>query len=203
MRAGPPLFPHTPPIFRVYMSYMKMTELTCQHCNRTFARPTKEAKRNQSRGRRMFCSRSCGGKHLIKEKLGGYRSDVTPLAKWREANPGAASRPRNPFGRVLRSVKARHNHECDLTVEYLISLWDAQRAICPYTGFSMSVPQRHKGHTQDPRMGSLDRIDSSKGYIKGNVEFVCLSVNYAKSTFSRQDMIDFFADIRATQPPVL
>jgi hypothetical protein len=44
---------------------------------------------------------------------------------------------------------------------------------------------------------SLDRIDSTKGYIKGNVEFVCLAINYAKNKFSKEDTLTFLNEIKA------
>ena len=43
---------------------------------------------------------------------------------------------------------------------------------------------------------SLDRIDSSKGYIDGNVEFVCYGINLAKNNFSKSEMLNFINSIR-------
>lgn len=83
----------------------------------------------------------------------------------------------------------------DITTEYLKYVWDSQNGLCPYTGKIMSLPETTG--TEDirvnyPTRASLDRIDSSKGYVKGNVEFVCFAVNLAKSDFSREIMLDFF-----------
>jgi hypothetical protein len=61
--------------------------------------------------------------------------------------------------------------------------------VCPYTGKKMSL-----GKETSPYSASLDRIDSSKGYMKGNVEFVCLAVNLAKQSFSREQMMTFFQE---------
>lgn len=47
-----------------------------------------------------------------------------------------------------------------------------------------------------PAAASLDRIDSTKGYVKGNVQFVCRAINLAKSTFSDADMKNFIDNIR-------
>lgn len=49
---------------------------------------------------------------------------------------------------------------------------------------------------ETPYQASLDRIDSSRGYVKGNVEFVCLAVNFAKSTFSKEQMLEFFTPLK-------
>jgi hypothetical protein len=36
-------------------------------------------------------------------------------------------------------------------------------------------------------MASLDRIDSSKGYVKGNVQFVSAILNYAKLDMKEEE----------------
>lgn len=38
---------------------------------------------------------------------------------------------------------------------------------------------------------SLDRIDSTKGYIEGNVQWVHKSVNIMKSTLTQEQFINF------------
>lgn len=55
---------------------------------------------------------------------------------------------------------------------------------------------KDKWDERTPTGASLDRIDSSKGYVKGNVQFVCLSMNYAKNGFSDQQIKDFVDSIR-------
>ena len=44
---------------------------------------------------------------------------------------------------------------------------------------------------KSPTKLSLDRIDPSIGYIKGNVEFVCYCVNVMKNDFSKDQMLHF------------
>jgi hypothetical protein len=39
---------------------------------------------------------------------------------------------------------------------------------------------------------SLDRIDSSKGYIKGNIQWVSRAVNYMKNDMSENDLLRIF-----------
>lgn len=47
------------------------------------------------------------------------------------------------------------------------------------------------------KRASLDRIDSSKGYVKGNVEFVCLLINMAKNSYSKKEVSSFFEEMLA------
>jgi hypothetical protein len=44
---------------------------------------------------------------------------------------------------------------------------------------------------KNPYQSSLDRIDNNKGYIKGNVRFVCLMFNIARNDFSDNQVIEF------------
>jgi hypothetical protein len=46
-------------------------------------------------------------------------------------------------------------------------------------------------NTQKNNTTSLDRIDSSIGYVFGNVQIVCVMANYAKSDFSDEQMREF------------
>jgi hypothetical protein len=87
----------------------------------------------------------------------------------------------------------------NITVEYLKSLWDKQDGKCPYTGLKMDLPRTTRDHdikVGNPYKASLDRIDSDKGYVEGNVEFVCYAINLAKNHLSREQMLDFVARIK-------
>ena len=94
--------------------------------------------------------------------------------------------------------KKKKKKDFDLTTEYLKEIWNLQKGICPYTGIKMKLPKCGKDwdHTFTMDKMSLDRIDSDKGYIKGNVQFVCLGINYAKNKWSDSDMKLFIEKIR-------
>ena len=46
---------------------------------------------------------------------------------------------------------------------------------------------------------SLDRIDTTKGYLKGNVEFVCQGINFAKHDYSKSEVMTFIRKIKSAQ----
>ncbi|MEO1764581.1 MAG: hypothetical protein AAFR83_22070, partial [Cyanobacteria bacterium J06629_18] len=48
-----------------------------------------------------------------------------------------------------------------------------------------------------PKTASLDRIDSCKGYVFGNVQFVSLMANYAKRDFLEEELLRFCEAVNA------
>jgi hypothetical protein len=79
-----------------------------------------------------------------------------------------------------------------LTLQDLKEQWEHQGGICPYTGWKMITPKNTKERrVRSPAVASVDRIDSTKGYVKGNIEFVCYMAQCAKNSFNRQDVVDF------------
>ena len=108
------------------------------------------------------------------------------------------------FTLCLEKARWRSNkmkYDFDLDLEYLKNLWKNQNGICPYTGMKMYLPSCRKEYKLTPSIEklSLDRIDSSKGYLKGNVEFVCAGVNWMKHTYSPKIVHDFIGKIKVSE----
>ena len=83
------------------------------------------------------------------------------------------------FSRRCSAIKARaknFNLDFDLDPEYLQSIFPKDGK-CPALGISFRVGNRYAKGKQREKQISLDRIDSSKGYIKGNVQWVSLLAN--------------------------
>jgi hypothetical protein len=73
----------------------------------------------------------------------------------------------------------------NIDLEFLISLWKNQNGKCFYSGRQLSLL------INDPNKVSIDRVDSSKGYLKDNVVLCCNLVNYLKVDLS----LDYFKEI--------
>lgn len=71
-----------------------------------------------------------------------------------------------------------------VSIEELASLWYDQDAKCALTQRRMTTA------INDPDAGSLDRIDSTKGYIAGNVQWVCAWVNIMKGPMHERLFFD-------------
>lgn len=108
----------------------------------------------------------------------------------------------SPFKYALNKARSRsksRSKATDLTLEYLKEIWENQNGLCPYTNIKMEVPRSSQDEDikKTPTKASLDRIDPSIGYIKGNVEFVCYCVNVMKNDFTKEQMVDFINQIKS------
>lgn len=183
---------------------MKTTRVKCEWCETDYDIPTKEHNRKKKLKTGFFCSRSC---------VAHYRNANLPKDFWEKQYKRTKSKfdiknmagsrldEYSPFRWFLRKSKLRDvekGRECDLDLQFLKELWESQSGKCAYTKLPMVLPKTTLEFDRIkslPTRVSLDRIDSSKGYVKGNVEFVCLAINYAKSTFSKKQMESFIQDI--------
>jgi len=99
----------------------------------------------------------------------------------------------SPFRYFLRKARAR-DPRTDLDLAHLAALWSEQGGRCALSGRSMELPRNGlewERRTRDPWKPSLDRIEGRLGYTRGNVRFVTVIANLAKSGFSDADVIEF------------
>jgi hypothetical protein len=96
--------------------------------------------------------------------------------------------PRNYLSYLLCKARQR-NKEVKITLDYLEALWIEQNGKCALSGRQMS----YKIGNRD--VASIDRIDSSKGYIDGNVQLVGKYVNIAKSDMSMEDFYNMCKEV--------
>lgn len=169
------------------MRKRKMTNVICYNCGVEFEKPDSEAKRNIEVGRRNFCSRSCVGKTMIANISGENKSKFIPTRTGDKYSG---------FREFIRRVKNR-NHNYDIDLEYLMELWNKQEGKCIYTGIQMILPHGVKRGT--PFTASLDRIDSSIGYVKGNVQFTLTAINYMKNDMTHTQALELINLIKNTQ----
>gem|GEM_PF-6560452 len=98
----------------------------------------------------------------------------------------------SPFRQHLKLARRRvkgKDRQCTITLQYLKELWEKQGGRCPYTGWELDNPETTKdwdNRPLHPRRASLDRIDSSLGYVPGNVQFVSVIANARQVRFPRR-----------------
>lgn len=98
--------------------------------------------------------------------------------------------PENWVKRMLTKSRKRAK---DVGLEFDISCLDLNLPeYCPYLGVKLTY---ELGKGQLPTNASLDRIDSNKGYVKGNVQIISRKANTMKSNATEQELIVFAKNI--------
>ena len=93
------------------------------------------------------------------------------------------SRTAENFIRHLLSYKKRSE---TLTIEEVMVIYTNQNGKCALSGVEMAFTQ---SGGKCPTNISIDRIDSSLGYSKDNVQLVCSLVNTMKMQYSKEELI--------------
>ena len=76
-------------------------------------------------------------------------------------------------------------------------LFENQGGKCALTGWEITLPQTSDRKTWKDHFASLDRIDSSKGYEPGNVQWVHKMVNLIKMHFPQEQFVQVCAAVTA------
>lgn len=96
--------------------------------------------------------------------------------------------------KVKASARGR-NIEFNLSKEFLYELYEKQKGACYYTGKRMNLtiysgimPNRENIEKFKDYL-TIDRLNSSKGYVKGNVVLCTLKVNTAKGSLNYDEFV--------------
>ncbi len=164
-----------------YKQNRKLVTIKCDGCQIEFSKPESEYKRNLSKNRRNFCSRSCIGKHNHNHLENFIKPDISKYSNNRK-------NIYTPYKYYMKGVKQRF-HNYNITLEDLKIQWEKQNEICPYSGIKLKLSTHNQIIKNKIICASLDRIDSSKGYITGNIQFVSQAINYMKNNMSHEETI--------------
>jgi hypothetical protein len=174
----------------------KMITIVCDTCNEEVDKPEKEIKRQKKKGRtKFYCSLSCSkidtgatdhlkewvksddNKKLIRKNCADNRDEFTG------------------FREYIRRARKR-KHEVIIDLPYLKKIWEEQDGKCAYTNVPLTHPVNTKSLRQYNYMASLDRIDSSLGYVEGNLQFVSVTCNWLKNSLDDNHIQEFFKIVR-------
>jgi hypothetical protein len=119
----------------------------------------------------------------------------------RRADPAAARireadyRERNPAGRLLQSTRQSSKLK---NLEHNITINDLKLPeYCPYLGIKIDYTA---GNGKTMLKPSVDRIDPTKGYIKGNVEVISSLANTMKNKSTTEQLQKFALEILRRWP---
>ena len=142
------------------------TEKTCIDCRKTF--PIE-----------CFYTKKERNKYV-------YRSSRCKTCDKQDCRKRFNSSPERRAVVLWNSAKSRCKKEniiFSITTQDLIDLYKTQNGKCYYSGKQMS----YQGGDKDKM--SIDRINSSKGYIKPNIVLCCWQVNDMKNNYSQNDFL--------------
>lgn len=86
----------------------------------------------------------------------------------------------------LKKAKRNRTLDFEITKDDLMDLWDAQDGKCAISNYPMKTVFNSLFAV------SVDRIDSSLGYTKDNIQLVCQGINFAKNHYTNEEMIEFW-----------
>ncbi len=96
-----------------------------------------------------------------------------------------------------KSSSKTRSLEHSITAEHLKYLWHIQEGKCYWLGIklgdSTTLPNRH------PSKPSLDRLDPTKGYVKGNVVLSSSFANMGRSECTESEFREFLYDTKLAE----
>lgn len=154
-------------------------KLTCTYCSNNYYiyKALKEKYKH-------YCSMSCKRANSLKNAVSflpkkEMYSNVKHLCSYEQYKY---------MSRLLAKARARvkkSKKPCLVTLFELIELLYAQSFLCALT----KVPLTFIGGNTNKNTASIDRIDSSLGYTKGNIQIVTKVINTSKWDLSNSDFI--------------
>jgi hypothetical protein len=164
--------------------------LKCDTCNKEFEKRKAEYNRRVrvKPDTKFFCSRTCTVR---------YKNKVSPSDASHLNGYVRLSDEYSPFRYFVRKARSR-KHDYDIDVAYLKELWEEQDGKCALSGLKMILPKNGEVWEKDkenPWKPSLDRIDSDKGYLKGNVRFTCYIGNMCKQRWPDNTVYEFCKEV--------
>jgi hypothetical protein len=162
-----------------------MKDLTNKQFSRLKAiKPVKKPEHITSKRRGVFwlCECECGNEKIVRstELLRGETKSCGCGNKFEKSHryKGVGKLAQSKFSHIQWGAKKR-GIEFSITIEYAWELYQNQEGKCYYTKLPIELNTRSHSMT-----ASIDRVDSSMGYIEGNVVWVHKDVNIMKNSFS-------------------
>ena len=142
------------------------------------------------KGHIWLCKCDCGNNTTIMDSdlktkhtkscgcLSKRKQEKSPLYKGYKEISGTT------WSKIKRGAKQR-NIEFNITIKYAWNLFSKQNNQCSLSGLYIDFSKTRR----ENNTASLDRINNSKGYIQGNVQWVHKDVNIIKQFYSQDYFI--------------
>jgi hypothetical protein len=92
------------------------------------------------------------------------------------------------FWDAQHGAKSR-NIPFKISIQYLWRLFCKQNEKCNLSGIELSLNHSKNGNSFGT--ASIDRIDNTRGYVRGNVQWVHKDINFMKQDLSQTEFINY------------
>ena len=140
------------------------------------------------------CKCDCGNEkivresHLIYKQVTSCNCSMIKTGKDARSYAGYEELSGKYYGSLKRGATYKNRQfEFSVSMPYLWELFLKQERKCALTGLPIQFAETCRS---DDRTASLDRIDSARGYVIGNVQWVHKDVNLMKSDFDQQRFVE-------------
>ena len=136
------------------------------------------------------CLCECGetkvinGKHLNTQKI----QSCGCIRRQAKTRKGYMEIPSNYFLDLKRKAKKR-NIEFNITTEQMWDKFILQKRICALSGELIEFPKNQGRHYRSLQTASLDRINSTKGYLPDNIQWTHKHINLMKQDLADNEFI--------------
>lgn len=167
----------------------------CKECERAYqrewyARNPEEGRAKAARSMRKMRADPTKHERLLEKQRAHYHEK----GKHTERAYYARIRENDPWGWRVRNL--RRNINPNITIEWLRSLWDAQRGRCALTGRDLDIRTAELDHIVPKSRGGTNELD--------NLRLTVSEANYAKGAMTDAEFLALCRDvIRESQIPEL
>lgn len=141
---------------------------------------------DETHNRAWWCKCDCGLEKWVRAQyLKNGTSTQCTICATKRPGYGVHGIP-PPLWKRINTNAAKRNITISITKEEAFDLFLSQNRKCALTGWDITMAKNAKEHNAGNYTASLDRIDSSIGYIPGNIQWVHKDVNLMKNTFSTE-----------------
>lgn len=169
---------------------MNIKSINCTYCGKTINKSIYEYNRCKKLGqKRFYCNKVCSGKDNHSH-LDRFKDNFKKVKYIRKPDDDSDFKW---YMKRIRCASKQQKMAYNIDIPYLKQIWESQNGLCPFTNVRLLLRTHYnyKENKTKPYMASIDRIDNSRGYVKGNIRFVALIFNYARNIFSDEEVLEF------------
>lgn len=154
--------------------------------------------------RTVLCKCACGREWsvllqavLAKTPIRSCKQCADAVQKSRQVYADVKGLSGSRWYRIVHNARTR-GIDFELTAADAVALFEQQQRRCALTGWPITLPEKPPGTRGT---GSLDRIDSLKGYVPTNVQWVHKDINRMKQNLSEDRFVELCAAVIRHRSP--